>query len=84
MKGFFGTLLRAMATFLVSFGMGMTGFALGAVIFLGISDHLLRMEEQAQLLARIIGFTIIYGSALVGGVFGLQKGARWTRLMDHL
>ena len=75
-------LLKAIATFCISFMMGMLGFFLGAFIFSGVSEFLLELETRAAFLAQMIGFWVIYGAALVGGIFGLQKGARWTRLLE--
>lgn len=75
-------LLRALATFAVSLGMGVIGFFLGGVIYLGISDYLLDMANER--VARGIAVGLIFGSAFVGGIFGLQKGARWTKLMDSI
>ena len=75
-------LLRALGTFIISLGMGMVGFFLGGVIYMGISKYLLAMSNERMATAIAVG--ILFGSALLGGIFGLQKGAKWTRLMDSI
>ncbi len=77
------TLLKALTTFAISFVMGMIGFGLGAVIFVGVSAWLQELETEAPFIAGALGFLSLYGAAIVGGIFGLQKGARWTRLMER-
>ena len=74
--------MKAIATFAISVGMGLIGFFLGGVIYMGISDYLLDMPNEG--FARAIAIGLFFGSALVGGIFGLQKGARWTKLMESL
>ena len=76
------TLLKALLTFAISFVMGMIGFFLGAVIFVGVNKWLLALEEDVPFVAGALGFLCLYGAAIVGGIFGLQKGARWTGLME--
>lgn len=76
------TLLKALATFVVSFFMGMVGLVLGVIIYGGLNEQLLEMEANHQILAKAIAFMCIGGSAILGGIFGLQKGARWTGLFD--
>ncbi len=71
-----------MATFSVSFFMGMIGFVLGAVIWSGVRADLLALEADHALVAKVLGFLCLYGAAIVGGIYGLQKGARWTRLFS--
>ena len=74
------TIARAIGAFAISFAMGMVGLVLGIVIYFGFSDQLLAMEDQYALLARFLAFACIYGSAIVGGIYGLHRGARWTGL----
>tara|TARA_Y100000815_G_C13122630_1_gene417438 strand:+ start:228 stop:470 length:243 start_codon:yes stop_codon:yes gene_type:complete len=75
-------ILKALATFALSLGMGMIGFFLGGIIYMGISEYLLEMSNEQ--VARAIAIALVFGSAVVGGIFGLQKGARWTKLMESL
>ena len=74
------TILRALGAFAISFLMGMVGIVLGIVIYFGFSDQLLAMEEQYALVARVLAFICIGGSGIVGGIYGLHRGARWTGL----
>ena len=80
----FVVLFKALCTFAISFVLGMVGFVLGAIIWTGVGESLVELEETAPFVARFLGFSLIYGSAIIGGIFGLQKGAKWTQLMETL
>jgi hypothetical protein len=62
--------------------MGMIGFALGTLTWMGVSESVLPLEQNHSILAWAIFHILVLGSAIVGGIFGLQKGARWTGLYN--